>query len=486
MAAPHQLVEQAFAAYARDGFAEAERLCASAIAADNAQFDAYHPPGVIAARQARYPEALAHFDQALALRPAAAPVQTNRGNALHSLGHFDEALESYEQALALQPDDLHALTNRGNTLFALNRPAAALRSYDRALALQPSHVAALANRGTALFALNRLDEALASYDRALAAQPDLATCHFNRAMALLLLGRFAAGWPEYEWRRRLWAPRDHGVPEWRGEDLAGQRLLLQAEDPIGDTIQFARFAPLLAGRAAQVMLGAPRRLTALLRSLTGPVDVVADGEAAPAADLQLPLGSVPAVLGLAEAEIPAEIPYLRADPSRVERWAQRLPAGGFRIGICWQGNPRRVVDRGRSIPLQAFAPLARLPGVRLISLQKGDGVEQLVELAAGMRMEQLGEDFDSGEDAFLDTAAVMMHLDLVITCDTAAVHLAGALGRPVWLVLRDVPVDWRWMLGREDSPWYPTIRLFRQRQRGDWDEVFARMARELAGLVRRD
>ncbi|HEV8678263.1 MAG TPA: tetratricopeptide repeat protein [Stellaceae bacterium] len=501
----------ALAAYERGELDEAERLCRAVIAAEPNNFDAHHLLAVIHARHGRHGDALASYGRALAVRPDDPQALSNRGATLDALGHYDDALASFDRALAIRPDYPPALSNRGNALRALKRPAEALASYDRALAirpdfaealsnrgtalhemqrhaealasydkalaLQPDHTHALSNRGLALHALKRPAEALASYDKALRLQPDYADCHCNRALTLFLLGCFGEGWQEYEWRRktRAWAPRNLAAPEWQGEALLGKRLLLCAEQGLGDTVQFARFAPVLAERGAEVILEVQPPLAGLMQTLDGVRQVVRQGERLPEIDCHLPLLSVPFVLGLDEAQIPAAVPYLKAEPARVEAWAKRLPKGEFRIGIAWQGNPRGDIDRGRSIPLSAFAPLTRVPGVKLISLQKHAGTEQLADLPSGMAVAELGDDFDAGPDGFLDSAAVMMHLDLIVASDSTIAHLAGALGRTVWIALKEVP-ECRWMMGRADTPWYPTARLFRQTRSGDWGDVFARVA----------
>ena len=509
--------QPAFAAYERGELIEAERLCRDALAADGNCFEAHHLLAVIAARHGRHEQALAGYDHALRLRPDDAQALSNRGVTLGELGRHAEALASYERALALAPDHPAALSNRGNALRGLKRFEEALASFDRALALSPQFPEALSNRGTALYDLQRYEEALASYDRALALRPgyahalsnrglalqqlerfveamasfdkalsvhpDYQDCHSNRALLLLLCGMLRDGWREYEWRRRsrAWLGREFAAPEWGGGDIAGKRLLLYAEQGLGDTIQFARFASLLAARGSEVTLEVPPALGALLQTLPGGVRIVRQGELLPGFDAHLPLMSVPFVLGIEERQIPAETPYLAADPARVEAWANRLPDGEFRIGVAWQGNPRGDIDHGRSIPLAALAPLAQLPGVRLVSLQKGAGTEQLAGLPPGLEVADFGPGFDAGPDGFLDTAAVMMHLDLVVTSDSTIAHLAGALGRPVWVLLKQVP-DWRWLIRRPDTPWYPTARLFRQSRQGDWDAVVARVAEAVTQL----
>ena len=428
----------------------------------------------------RFDEALESYQRALEIRPNYAEAHNNRGNTLQELKRFDEALESFERALAIRPDYAEALNNRGNTLQKLGRFDEALEGYERAVAIRADYAEAFNNRGNALQELVRFDEALESYERALAIRPDYAACHVNRAFLLLQTGRFAEGWQGYEWRRKIddGTARPLSGPEWTGGDTNARRLLFYFEQGLGDTIQFSRFACSVAARGGEVLLEVQPSLGGLLGSLEG-VKVIRNGATLPEHDAELPLMSLPHVLGATLETIPRDVPYLFAEPARVEAWAKRLPAGQFRVGIVWQGKSTADVDIGRSIPLRSFAPLCRIPGLTLISLQKYDGAEQLAHLPPGMTVETLGAEFDAGSDAFVDCAAVMMNLDLVISSDTAAAHLAGALGRPVWIVLKHVP-DWRWMMDREDTPWYPTARLFRQARRDDWDEVFERIAGELA------
>jgi hypothetical protein len=294
--------------------------------------------------------------------------------------------------------------------------------------------------------------------------------HLNLGIVLLLTGQFETGWEEYEWRFRAGAARlpPCGQPRWMGEDLSGRTLLIRAEQGVGDTIQFCRYMPMIPARGRIVFEVQPG-LRHLLRNVAA--DVVTVGDALPPFDTWCPLLSLPHLLGM-QAPVP---PYLAADADRVAVWRDRIGTHGRRIGIAWQGNPVAAAERGRSIPLREYLPLAQVPDVRLISLQKHHGLEQLATVPDGLRIETLGEDFDAGPDAFIDTAAVMQCLDMVITSDTSVAHLAGALGRPVWVGLQHVP-DWRWLLEGEDCRWYPTMRLFRQPKRGDWGGVFARMA----------
>ena len=294
------------------------------------------------------------------------------------------------------------------------------------------------------------------------------------------------GWPLYEWRSSKRANSIEALvrdrPSWRGEEIGARTLFIYAEQGLGDTIQFCRYARLAETLGMHVILAVQNPLLRLMKSL-GPNIVVTEWTSMPdhfdrhASLLSLPLG-----FGTVTESIPGEIPYLHAEPERIHRWKARIGSAGFKIGISWQGNIASPADAGRSFPLAAFAGLAAIPGVRLISLQKNDGLDQLDDLPPHMVVETLGDDFDAGDHAFLDTAAAMQSVDLVISSDTSIAHLAGALGRPVWVGLQFVP-DWRWQLDRADSPWYPTMRIFRQRTRGDWQSVFAEMEEVLRKIT---
>ena len=426
----------------------------------------------------RFDEALANYGQALALRPNYADALYSRGIALMGLRRPEEALADLDQALALRPDYADALHSRGIALMELRRPEEALASYDQALAIRPDYADAFNNRAAALKEMKRFDEALASYDKALAIRPDYPGASFNKSLCLLLLRRFEEGWDLYELRKRtdalvsFFSALSFQRPMWDGRrDIAGKTLFVYWEQGFGDAIQFCRFARLAELRDATVIFSAPRRLGKLLRTLSPTISVIDHNEAPTEFDFHCPLMSLPLAFGTRLDSIPAETPYLCAEPERVEKWAGRVGEEGFKIGVAWQGNAGRI-DASRSFSPAELLPISQVPNVRLISLQKNDGVEQLQHLPEGMQVETLGEDYDAGDDAFLDTAAVMETLDLVISCDTAVAHLAGARGRPIWVALKYVP-DWRWMLDRTDCPWYPTMRLFRQRTRDDWKWVFS-------------
>ena len=431
----------------------------------------------------RFDEALVSFDKAIAIRPDYAEAVTNRGAAVQHLKRLDEALVSFDKAIALNPGHASAFNNRGNVLVELRRLNEALASYDEALALWPHHAGTFFNRGTVLRELKRFDEALASYDKAIALKPDYAEALNSRGMLKLLRGRWSEGGADFEWRRKMQKtrspPKIH-APEWQGEDLAGRHIAVYPEFHFGDVIQFVRYLPLLGRRKAEVTFFAPAKLIRLLRPLAPQVALVNSVDGQSHFDFRCPLMSLPQRFGTQVSSIPNEAPYLSAEKDLVAYWKNKIGEAGFKIGIAWQGLPQGALDR-RRFALAEIVPLSRLPGVRFISLQKHDGLDQLESLPAGTKVETLG-DFDSGPDAFIDTAAVMENLDLIISSDTSIAHLAGALGRPTWVALKQVP-DWRWLLDRDDSPWYPTMRLFRQETDGDWKSVFSKMEQELQTLT---
>jgi predicted O-linked N-acetylglucosamine transferase (SPINDLY family) len=458
--------------------------------------EAFNGRGLALMELGRYKEALADLDAALAIRPDYAEALNGRGIVLHHLGRREEGLDSLDAAITVRPSYLDPHSNRGNLLQSLDRLEEAIVSYDEALRLSPDFLEALHNKGRALLHAGRLDEARSCFDIVLARKGVYPEAEMGRSVCCLLQGDLAQGWLGYEQRAsQKGAPtlRHKDCPRWTGkESLLGCTLLLHAEQGLGDTIQFVRYLPLLAERGARIILEAPRRLRALLGSLRTAVEIIEQDHPRPAVDFQCPLLSLPLAFGTSQTTIPWQGPYLFAEPNRVEIWAKRLQVAlkpavethpdhlsrARRIGIVWQGNPSGEVDFGRSIPLEAFAPLSRIPGVQLVSLQKGFGTEQIQALPSKFPLTVLGPDFDDGPDAFLDSAAVIQSLDILVTSDTAMAHLAGALGKPVWIALKHVP-DWRWMMDRADSPWYPSARLFRQQTRGDWESVFQKIAAAL-------
>jgi len=432
----------------------------------------------------RFEDALSDLKKAALLAPLSAEAFNSRGLALHGLKRFDEALGNFARAIALRPLYAEPFHNLGNSLRELERSAEALDAHERAIALKRDFPDAESGRGLALHGLKRIDEALAAYDRALALRPLDYEALNNRAHCELAAGLMAEGWrdAEYRWLSKSFnSPRPAlSAPEWKGEPLEGRSILIYAEQGYGDMIQFCRYLPLLAERGAQVSFLAPPFLRRLFAGLADRIRMIASLEEDGPFDRQCALMSLPYRFGTDLTNIPCAVPYLSVEPERSAFWAKRIGKEGFRVGICWQGNASSLP--GRSFPLSELVPLSSIDGVRLISLQKGQGAEQLAQVGSKMRIETLGEDFDAGDDAFLDSAAVIPHLDLVVSCDTSIAHLAGALARPTWIALKYVP-DWRWMLDRSDSPWYPTARLYRQAKPRDWKSVIVAMTADLKRAV---
>ena len=447
-----------------------------ALALDAGHVEALNNRGSALLRLNRPAEALASFERLLAISPRHLEARVNRANALLDLNRVDDAIAAYDAVLAAQPRHAGAHFNRGNALMQRDRLEDAIAAFDRALAIAPDYAKAHNNRGLALRALNRHAEALASYDRAIALDKDFAEAQLNAAHALLTLGDFPRGLPAYEWRWKIpaTAPRRRTLrqPLWLGAaSVAGKTILLHAEQGLGDTIQFVRYAKPLAGAGAKVVLEVAPPLKQLLSETDGASRVVAQGEALPSFDLHCPLASLPLAFKTELASIPAEVPYLAAPGDRLEQWRARLDAlPRPRIAVAWSGNPAHANDRHRSIALTRLEPLWSLDGPSFISVQRELRDADANALAGSARLLHLGNELSD----FADTAAVLALADLVVSVDSAVAHLAGAMGRPVFILLPFSP-DWRWMLAREDSPWYPSARLFRQPAIGDWASVIARV-----------
>lgn len=429
-----------------------------------------------------FKEALQDADEAIRLDPGSAKAFDCRGVVLNDMGRYDEALLDYRKAVALDPGFAQAHNNMGNVLYDLGRMDDALASLQRAIDLRPAFPEAHSNRGLVLQDTRQFAAALEAYGQAIASRPAYAEAYKRRATLQLLQGDYKNGWADYETsfhqaRQRNPGPL-HDIAPWQGQSLQGKSIVLSERSGLGDTIQFWRFMPVLLAMGAQVSFLGSERMFRLLRSSPWPVRLLSSRPPGEVFDYRCELWSLPHQLDIELHDIPHDVPYLRAEEEAAARWASLLPKDRFNIGISWQGNPARKIDAGRSIPLRAFRPLAEVPGVQLVSLQKNDGLEQLQQLPAGMSVVDPGPAFDAGADAFIDTAGMMAGLDLVISSDTAVVHLAGALARPTWVGLKWMP-EWRWLLDRSDSPWYPTLQLFRQATPGDWDGVFEAMAKQL-------
>ena len=470
----------ALAALNRDQ--EALAILDRAVALMPASVEAITNRGNVLIKLGRPADALAAFDAALALAPGFPGTLANRGNALAALGRFAEALAQYDAVLALVPAHAETQLNRGSALMALSRAAEAIAAFDRALALRPDYVKAHIGRGAARQALNQQQEALADFERALAIDKSNADAQHNAALARLTLGDYRRGFEQYEWRcQRSGMParrRGFGKPLWLGEyPLARKRILVAAEQGLGDCIQFARYVPLLARSGASVVLEAPAPLYSLLARLEGVTTVAARGDPLPAFDVYCPAGSLPRALRTEVSTIPAAIPYLRASEERIAKWRERIERlSSPRIAVVWSGSADHANDRNRSLALTQLAPLFTLKA-GFASVQRELRVADAEALARLPGLTHIGDELAD----FDDTAAVVALADLVITVDTSVAHLAGALGRPTFVLLPFCP-DWRWMLDRADSPWYPTARLFRQPAVGDWDSTIARVVEAVTRL----
>lgn len=434
--------------------------------------------------------ALDDYAAALQIEPQDFSANFERGLGLVLLERHAEALACFERALALRPDSAEVLNNRGVALVRLDRGAEAVASFRAALASNPRSSQALINGANTLSTLEHTDEALQWFDRALQLQPHDPELAWGKGRLLLSLGKFEAGWPLYESRLQLTylrpLQRHAELPQWHGESIAGKTLLVHAEQGLGDTLQFCRFVPGLEALGARVIFELQPALVKLMRTLALSGEIIASGETLPPFDLRVPLLSLPLRLGVRLEDIPATVPYLHADAARTEAWRQRLAQRpGLKVGIAWQGNletEKQGGFAGRSFPLAAAAPLAQVPGVTLISLQKGAPSEQLHQ--AGFGVLELTDPYETGAEEVSDTAALMQALDLIITSDTLTAHLAGALALPVWLMLA-ASADWRWLRHRQDSPWYPTMKVYRQSGAGQWRALFERTAAMLLPLARR-
>ena len=440
--------------------------------------EAHHSLGNTLAEMGRDEEAVLAFREAIRIKPDLADAHHNLGVTLTRLGRAGEAIVYLEHAVRLRPNAADGHNNLGLAYAERGDYQAAEACYRRALQLNPHFADAHTNLGSAFKEQGRLEDAIASYDLALVLEPDQASTRWNRALAWLQMGNYRQGWQEYEWRwrRRGATPREFNQPLWNGDDLNGQTILLHCEQGLGDDVQFIRYAALVKKRGGTVCVAAPPSLVELFGSCPGVDRVVPEDQPLPPFDVHAPLMSLPGVFATTLETVPAVVPYLSADPARVERWRQRsrtIP--GRKVGVVWQGNPRHKWDRHRSFSLARLESLSRLDDVSLVSLQLGVSEAQL----SGKKILCLGPEITD----FADTAAILHCLDLVICCDTSLAHLAGAMAIPVWVAVATI-ADWRWLRERDDSPWYPTLRLFRQQQQGDWQNVFCRIARELRELSR--
>jgi tetratricopeptide (TPR) repeat protein len=449
--------------------------------------EAYHNRGIVLKELNKIEEALSDYDKAISLKPDYAEAYHNRGIVLKELNKIEEALSDYDKAISLKPDSEKFYCSRGVSLTELKKLENALSDYDKAISLKPDYAEAYHNRGIVLKELNKIEEALSDYDKAISLKPDYAEFYWNKSLVLLLKGDYKSGFKLYE--KRWDAPsvgffnyrKNFSKPFWDGtQDLKNKTILLLSEQGLGDTIQFCRYIDLVKNLGAKVLFQVPKKLFSLLKNLKSVDQFLIEGNALPKYDYYCTLLSLPFAFRTEIKTIPFNIPYLNISQDRIIKWKNYLGRKDFKIAINWQGGKSKV-DSGRSFPLKLFKNISNIRGIRLISLQKNEGSEQLID--GNLEIQTLPKNFDNSGEEFLDSAAIMKSVDLVITGDTSLTHLAGALGVNTWLALKHVP-DWRWLIDKQNSPWYACHRIFRQKKLDDWQQVFLDMEKEIKILLK--
>ncbi len=467
-------------------FDEAIEHCRRALTLEPQFAEAYFNMGNTMKDQGRHEEAIDNYRRALEINPDYAEVYSNLAIALNELDRYEEATENCQQAIRLKCDYAEAYNNLGIILRNQERFAEAIEHYEQAIHLEPQFHEAYYNLGNCFKELGRCEDAISNYEKAILIKPDYAQAHWNLSHAFLLSGDLERGWKEYQWRRNpelsiLTYPHQHDKPRWDGSTFTGKRLLVHCEQGLGDSLQFARYLPMVKARGGTVIFEAWKPLHGILCDFEG-IDELLElsftNKTDADFDFHVSLMDLPGIFDTTPDTIPNEVPYIHADPEKVRCRQNRLCCDGFKIAIVWAGSPAHGNDKNRSCPLELFESLAAIDGVRLYSLQKGAAVSQLDRLAGQMKIENFSDELGD----FADTAALIANMDLIISVDTAPAHLAGAMARPTWVLLPFAP-DWRWMLDRSDSPWYPTMRLFRQKQWGNWHGVFKEITEELRSVT---
>jgi len=473
-------------AYRRGDLHKALELITEALRIDPNEPIYHNTCGVICEALNRLPQALDAYRRAITLKPDYAEAHHNMAIALQSQGHYQQALECCRNALQIEPNFPEACNTQGFALQMLGDYHQAIASYERAIQLRPDYAEAYNHLGVLHSTLGNHAQAIACYCRALDIDPDYAEAHWNKSLSLLLIGQLQAGWQEYRWRyhpelQLALYPHKMTLPRWDGSPFAGKTLLVHYEQGLGDTIHFIRYLPMVKARGGTVVLEIQKPLVSLLQSFPGADQIVEASLDKPPSgwfDLQVSLMDLPAIFQTSLDNVPADVPYIFPDPHKVAVWRRRLAAPFLKVGIIWSGSTNYQRNHLRSCCLDDFAALAQVRGVRLFSLQKGSPRRQLAQTTFEPAPIDLAEYLHD----FSDTAAVLANLDLIVSVDTSVLHLAGAMGRPTWALLSAAP-EWRWLLERSDSPWYPTVRLFRQKHKGQWGPVFQQVAAELQRLL---
>ena len=490
---------------------DAAQLCGRILSENPNYAEALHLLGIALYQGGRHAPGLEMINKAISCDPNNSEYYYNAGIIQSALGKSDLALEAYQKAIALKPDHAQALNNLGLLFYDQDKLEEAITLFKSAVYFQPDFSNAYYNLGKALQASGEPWTAIEAYDAALSLAPDSAEARFNRSLSQLLIGDYKNGWKQYEWRFKHAGAESKicGIKNairWDGSEFKGKRILVLDEQGFGDTLQFIRYLPLVKAKGGQVIFETVTPLMDLLQDF-GAIDILINRSAQerglPGYDFYTPLLSLPNIFETRLETIPQQVPYLSAENFKVTHWAKRLKSSYFKIGMVWSGKTsqdyRRIHSSGlehvnlhwtgrlaskfasdRLINLECFEPLAAVPGIKLYGLQKGNAAAEVEKMAGTLDIVNFGQEFKT----FADTAACMANLDLIITVDTAVAHLAGAMGLPVWVLIPKVP-DWRWLLEREDSPWYPTMRLWRQQEKGDWNSVMQRIADDLPMLIRK-
>jgi tetratricopeptide (TPR) repeat protein len=467
---------------------EAAEKCRQALALDPNFAQAHCTMGFILQHERKFDLAVKSYQKALTLNPRFAEAYNHLALLFNAQHLYNKAIDACAKALQLLPGYAEVHNTMGMTFKNMNQFAEAAQCYRRAISIDPNFIEAHYNLGNCLKKIGRCDEAIENYSRAIQLKPDFAAAHWNRSFAFLLTGRLAQGWQGYDWRlkpqcRVYTYPHRYDKSRWSGEPFVGKRLLVHYEQGLGDCIQFVRYLPMIKSRGGTVLLEVPKPLMPLFHELPGIDELVeASMERKVSADFDYycPLLDLPRIFETTLNTVPAAVPYIHPDPAKVARWRRMLDGPGFKVGIVWAGSPTHGDDANRSCSIECFSPLAEIEGIKLYSLQKGAAAEQLNISSLTGKVRDLASHLED----FADTAAAVTNLDLIISVDTAVLHLAGAMAKPVWALIPFSP-DWRWMLERSDSPWYPTAVLFRQKRFGDWENVFRNVCEQLKELLNR-
>lgn len=478
------LYKSGLSAYQKNDFNTALQLVLEAIKIDSSVPEYYNTFGVILSQAGREQAAIKAYRKAIELNNNYEMAHNNLGNSLQKQNKYDESIQYYARAIKLKPDYAEAYNNIAAALYKLGNFKEAIENCKKAIRLKQDYAEAYNTLAAALQSEQRFEEAIESYSKTVKYAPEYAEAYYSRGMLYLAQGNFAKGWHDYQWRLKTQKTKltlRYDKPWWQGENFQGKTLLVQAEQGFGDSMQFVRYLPMVKERGGTVIFAEKPELVGLLKNLEGIDDLVDIKKVAQGNvdyDLYVTLLSLPMFFATNMDNIPAAIPYLFAENSKLAYWQDKIKTDAFKVGITWAGNPTHGNDRNRSCTLKSFTRLADIKNVKLFSLQKGTAVEQINDWSADVELINIGQEFED----FTDTAAAIENMDMIISVDTSVIHLAGAMGKNAILLLPHEP-DWRWMLNRENTPWYPTITLLRQKQYGNWDGVFQRVAEQLKILI---